>query len=391
MLARQSALLASSVEDVAIAWQIFSLRHLPLDLGLVGLVLFLPQLLLALPAGMLADRFDRRTVWMISVVVEAIGLCGFASLVMLRIHALAINLAAVAFVGIAHSVGAPAQRSMLVRLVHGPRFVRAQALVNSIGTVVTIAGPAIGGALIALATPVAFGAAAAAYVVAMTALLFLPPMRAAADETSWWKGARAGLRFIFGRKIILGAISLDLFAVLFGGATALLPVYATSILHVGPTGFGALRAAPAIGAGAVAAFIARRPIGRHAGPLMVACVAGFGAATIAFGLSRSFAISLFSLALVGAFDMVSVVIRQALVQLGTPDSLRGRVSAVEGVFIGASNELGDFESGTLASFIGTQASVVFGGIATLVVIAAWAVLFPQLRKLDRLDRLEEGA
>jgi len=208
-----------------------------------------------------------------------------------------------------------------------------------------------------------------------------PPLLHAAIE---------GIRFIFKRKIVLGAISLALFAVLFGGATALLPVYAASILHVGPTGFGILRSAPALGAALVAAFIARHPLKRRAGRVLFYCVAGFGVATIVFGISKNFWLSVIALALTGGFDMVSVIIRVALVQLGTPDAMRGRVNAVENVFIGASNELGAFESGTLAAFIGTEASVVAGGVATLVVIALWTVLFPKLRTFDRLDPSQQA-
>lgn len=384
-VARQTSLLAFSIEDVAVSWQIFALRHSPLDLGLVGLVLFLPQLLLALPAGVLADRVDRRRIIIASTIAEALGLAGFVALIVLRVHAVGIYLGAVAFIGIAHSIGIPAQRALLVNIVPKEQFVRAQALTSSIGQLVTIAGPALGGALIAIGTPIAFAGAAAAYIVATAAFTFLRKHVVEFEDVPMVHAAMEGVRFIFRQRVILGAISLDLFAVLFGGATALLPVFATSILHVGPTGFGVLRAAPAVGAAAVAGYVARHSLGRGAGRLLLICVSGFGVFTIVFGLSRSFVLSVISLALTGAFDMVSVVIRSTLVQLRTPNEMRGRVGAVENVFIGASNELGAFESGGLAALIGTQRSVVLGGVATLAVIALWSVLFPQLRQFEVVD------
>lgn len=384
-VARQTSLLAFSIEDVAVSWQIFALRHSPLDLGLVGLVLFLPQLLLALPAGVLADRVDRRRIIIASTIAEALGLAGFVALIVLRVHSVGIYLGAVAFIGIAHSIGIPAQRALLVNIVPKEQFVRAQALTSSIGQLVTIAGPALGGALIAIGTPIAFAGAAAAYIVATAAFTFLRKHVVEFEDVPMVHAAMEGVRFIFRQRVILGAISLDLFAVLFGGATALLPVFATSILHVGPTGFGVLRAAPAVGAAAVAGYVARHSLGRGAGRLLLICVSGFGVFTIVFGLSRSFVLSVISLALTGAFDMVSVVIRSTLVQLRTPNEMRGRVGAVENVFIGASNELGAFESGGLAALIGTQRSVVLGGVATLAVIALWSVLFPQLRQFEVVD------
>jgi hypothetical protein len=301
-------------------------------------------------------------------------------------RSIAVNLAAVAVIGIAHSLGDPVERTLLAGIVRSERFVRAQAMVTSVGQVITIAGPALGGLLIAIGLPVAFAAAAAAYGLAAGAFSFLAP-RPAQERALEPGEAVAGIRFIVHHPVILGAISLDLFAVLFGGATALLPIYATQILHVGPVGFGLLRSAPAVGAGLVAAVLARFPIARREGPLLMWCVAGFGVATIVFGISHDFVLSLLALAATGGFDVVSVVIRNTLVQLDTPDVMRGRVSAVENIFIGASNQLGAFESGALASLVGTVASVVVGGVGTLVVIALWAVLFPKLRRYDR-SRME---
>jgi MFS family permease len=382
-IALQGSRLAFSIEAVAIGWQIYGLRHSALDIGLVGLVLFVPQLLLAIPAGVIADRFDRRIVCVTCATLEMAAELLFLALVLSGSRSVAVNLAAVAVVGVAHSLGVPAERALLAGIVRSEGFVRAQALSTSVGQLVTIAGPAAGGVLIAIGTPFAFGVAAVIYGLAAFAFSRLKP-RAVDDASSLEPGAAMdGIRFIIAHPVVLGAISLDLFAVLFGGATALLPVYATQILHVGPIGFGALRSAPAVGAGVVAAYLARKPIARHAGPLMMWCVAGFGVATIVFGVSRNLWLSLFALAATGGFDVVSVVIRSTLVQLGTPDAMRGRVSAVENVFIGASNELGAFESGALASLAGTVASVTIGGVATLAVIGLWALLFPSLRRYDR--------
>lgn len=377
--------MAFSIEDVAVGWQIFALRHQPLDLGLVGLMLFLPQLILALPAGVLADRVDRRAICVVSTIAEAAGLLLFIALVHAKVQSLPVYLSAVLLIGIAHSAGIPAQRSILATLVHSGEFVRAQALSSTAGQLIVIAGPAIGGALLAVSTPAAFGVAAAFYILAALAFALLPARRLEHEGGSLRRAAAEGVRFIFNHKIILGAISLDLFAVLFGGAVGLMPAYATQILHVGSTGYGILRAAPAIGALLVAGYISRHPIHRGAGRLLFAVVAVFGACTIVFGLSKIFWVSIAALALLGGADMVSVVIRSALVQLNTPDAMRGRVGAVENIFIGASNELGAFESGGLAALIGVVPSVVAGGVATIVVIALWALLFPALRSFDRLD------
>jgi MFS family permease len=387
--ARQGGRLGYSIETVAIAWQIYGLRHSPFDIGLVGLVLFVPQLVLAIPAGMLADRFDRRLVCIACALGEVTAEFVFVALVLSGSRSLAVNLAAVALIGIAHSLGAPAERALLAGIVHSARFARAQAMSTAVGSVITIAGPALGGLLIAIGVPVAFVAAAIFYALGAVALSFLTPRPT--ETTAREPGAAiGGIRFIFHHPVILGAISLDLFAVLFGGATALLPVYATQILHVGPIGFGLLRSAPAVGAALVAAYLARHPLARHVGPLLLWCVAGFGVATIAFAFSRNLVISLLALAATGGFDVVSVVIRVTLVQLDTPNAMRGRVSAIENIFIGASNELGAFESGALAALVGTVASVAIGGIATLAVIALWAMLFPSLRSYDRIDHRKDA-
>ncbi|HEY5257072.1 MAG TPA: MFS transporter [Candidatus Baltobacteraceae bacterium] len=381
-VARQSARFGYSIESVAIGWQIYTLRHNAFDLGLAGLMLFLPQLVLAIPAGMMADRFDRRMVCMLCACGEVVAELGFVALILTGSRSLALNFCAIAVIGIAHSLGDPAERALLASVVKAHRFVRAQALSTSVSEVITIGGPAVGGLLLAASVPLAFAVAAVSYACGAIAFSFLTP-REQPDGDLEPQAAMDGIRFIFKHPVVLGAISLDLFAVLFGGATALLPIFATAVLHIGPIGFGALRSAPAVGATAVAAYIARHPLTRHAGPLMLWCVAGFGIATIVFGISHNLVVSLIALALTGGFDIVSVVIRATLVQLGTSNAMRGRVSAIENIFIGASNQLGAFESGTLAGFIGPVESVVVGGCATLVVIAIWAWRFPALRTYDR--------
>jgi MFS family permease len=382
-VARQSARLGYSIESVAIGWQIYTLRHNAFDIGLAGLVLFVPQLLLAIPSGVLADRFDRRMVCMLCAFGEVAAELVFVAVILTGTRSLALNLCAIGLIGIAHSIGDPAERALLASVVEGGRYVRAQALSTSVSEVITIVGPALGGVLIAVGVPVAFVAAAVFYAIGAIAFSFLTPRERPSDDLEP-KAAMDGIRFIFSHPVVLGAISLDLFAVLFGGATALLPIFAVSVLHIGPIGFGALRSAPAVGATAVAAYIARHPLSRKAGPLLLWCVAGFGIATIVFGVSHNLIVSLIALAATGGFDIVSVVIRSTLVQLGTPNAMRGRVSAIENIFIGASNQLGAFESGTLAGFIGPVGSVIVGGCATLMVIAVWAWRFPALRTYDRL-------
>lgn len=378
--------MSASIDDVAIGWQVYALTHSAFALGLVGLTWFAPQLLLAIPAGVLADRIDRRGICIAVALVNAACSSGYVALAHANVTALAPWFAIFAAQGISFSIGAPSQRSLLPQLVARDAFVRAAAFTSSVAQVVTIAGPALAGLLIVFGVPLAFGAAALMQLISAIGFALLPPQSPLPVDHSQsaLRSALGGVRYIFDHPIVLGAISLDLFAVLFGGATALLPVFATEVLNVGATGFGLLRAAPAFGAAIVALLIARRPLRRHGARWLFWCVAGFGAFTIVFGLSRSFVLSLFALAVAGGCDMVSMAIRSVLVQLRTPNAMRGRVSAVENIFIGASNELGAFESGTVAAAIGAVPSVVLGGAATLAVIALWALLFPALRRFDEL-------
>jgi MFS family permease len=386
LAARGLASLSSLMLTVAVGWHVYDLTHRAFALGMVGLAQFLPALLLSLPGGLAADRLERRTILV----------SGFSLQIVVAGLLLAISLAqgasaglifpVVALIGVGQAFVGPASQSLLPFLVPREDFPRAVAWNSSTFQVATIAGPAIGGLLYAFGPAAVYSASAGCYACAVILLLRVRArLHVSAAVKPGLDGLLTGLRFVFSRPPILGAISLDLFAVLFGGATALLPIYARDILHVGPWGLGLLRSAPAVGAALMAVFLAQRPLARRAGAWMFACVALFGVMTVVFGVSRSFAVSLAALAVLGAADMVSVVIRQTLVQINTPDENRGRVSAVNSIFIGASNQLGEFESGVTAAWLGTVPAVVAGGLGTLAVVAAWALLFPALRRADRLD------
>jgi MFS family permease len=376
--------LAYQVLAVAVSWHVFTLRHRAFDLGLVGLVLFLPAFFLALPAGVASDRIDRRALVAGMQLFEAAAIAGFVVAVVHGVRELGAYLAILAFVGTARAFGAPAERSLLPNIFPPERYLQAQATYSSLGQLIVIGGPALGGLLVAISTALALELAAVALTASACLLALLEIVRVVPTEPPSLRDALAGLRFLRSRPVIAGAISLDLFAVLFGGATALLPAFADGIFHLGAPGLGLLRSAPAAGAAVVAAYLARRPPRRHIGALLLGAVASFGVAIALFGLSRNIELSLAMLAIAGGSDMVSVVIRNGLVQLGTPDAMRGRVNAVENVFIGASNELGAFESGTLAAFVGVVPAVVIGGLGTLVVIGFWSVFFPALRRADRI-------
>jgi MFS family permease len=372
---------------VAISWHIFILTHQPFDLGLIGFAMFIPAVLLAIPSGVIADRFDRRLIVTIGRGVDLLCAAALFAFVQTNVTALVPYLFVVAVLGCERSLGRPAEKATLRNIVEADRYVNAQATQAASREIGTICGPAIGGALVALSTSAAFVAAGAMAFVAAIAFLRLRIRREArAPEPQTVSSALAGLAFIRSRPVILGAITLDLFAVLFGGATALEPVYAASILHIGPAGLGYLRSAPALGAAVVAAFISHRPPRERVGRLAFVSVLGFAVATIVFGLSTNLWISLAALVILGAFDVVGGVLRNGFVQLNTPDAMRGRVTAVQSVFTSTSNQLGAFESGTLAALIGTVPSVVAGGIATLAVAALCARFFPTLLRADRLEQ-----
>jgi MFS family permease len=377
--------MAIQIQNVAVGWLVYDLTREPLALGLVGLASFLPAICLALLTGHVADRYDRRRVLIACYAVttgSALGLlllAGSGSREVWPIYALT-----VAF-GAARAFANPAGQALVPNLVPLEHFKNAVAWNASAWQTATIVGPALGGILYAFGGTVVFGAATACF--ALTFLLVLAMRHRgarAAREKASWATLLAGLRFIRSREAILGAISLDLFAVLLGGATALLPIYARDILMVGPWGLGLLRSMPAAGAVVMAVWLAHRPLMRHTGRRMFQAVAVFGLATIGFGLSTSLPLSLLCLFVLGAADMISVFVRQTLVQIDTPDAMRGRVAAVNAVFIGASNELGEFESGVLAALVGTVPAVVIGGAGTLAVAALWARWFPALRDRDRL-------
>jgi MFS family permease len=395
--ARLLSILGVQMQSVAVGWQIYAMTGRPMSLAWVGLVQFLPAAGLSLVTGHTADRIERRRI--LRACHGAIAGLSAALVVLTRegvAHPDAIYVV-LAGLGVARAFLGPANQSLLPTLVPIEAFGNAVAWGSSFWQVATVLGPTLGGLLYA-----AFGGPAGVYALAallsLGALLMVALMKPEGRRPDSTKplrapppGARptrasvlAGVRYVRSNPIVLGAISLDLFAVLLGGATALLPVYARDILHLGPWALGVLRSAPAAGASVTAVTLALRPIERRAGVKMFAGVAIFGLATLAFGLSRNFASALAALVVVGAADMVSVFVRSALVQLATPDAMRGRVSAVNMVFIGASNELGEFESGITAQWLGTVPSVVVGGIGTLIVVALWCVWFPELRRVDRL-------
>jgi MFS family permease len=388
LLTRFVASFGVQMQTVAVGIQVYALRHSPLDLGLVGLSQFLPFVLLVLVAGQVADRFDRRRIGLACLVVQFACAAALAAFTVLGLASpLPVFAVMVAF-GISRAFQMPASQSLLPNLVPPALFRRAVAITSSSWQVATIAGPGIGGIVYAAAGPATvYALVAGLLAVAMVCLAGVrPPPRAEPATASSWRSMVEGLRFVWRQKVVLGAISMDLFAVLFGGATALLPAYAAEVLHTGAAGIGWLRAAPAAGAVAMAASLTLRPISRRAGHALFAAVAGFGVATIVFGASTDYALSLAALALLGAADMVSIFVRQVLVQLETPDAMRGRVAAVSSMFIGASNELGEFESGLTAAWWGLEPAVVIGGCATIVVAALWARLFPALWRLNALRR-----
>jgi MFS family permease len=377
----------SQVMFLGISWHVFVLTHQPFALGLIGFAMFVPSLVFAIPAGVIADRFDRRSVVTIGRLVELASALTLFALVWTGVTSLALYLLVVAVLGSERSLARASEKSFLRNIVEAERYVNAQATYASGREMMTVAGPAIGGALIAISTPAAFAAAAGMALVSTVAFACLRvKRRTPVTEAQSWAAALAGLSFIWSRPVILGAITLDLLAVLFGGATALLPVYAATILHIGPAGLGYLRSAPALGAAVVAAFISKRPPRERVGRLAFVSVIGFAIATIVFGLSQNLALSLVALVILGGFDIVGGVLRNGFVQLNTPDAMRGRVTAVQNVFTSTSNQLGAFESGTVAALIGTVPSVVGGGAATLLIAALCARLFPELRAADRIEQ-----
>jgi MFS family permease len=372
---------------VALGWQMYDLTGSAWDLGLVGLAQFVPALLLALPAGHQVDRHDRRRVLATVLglqVVAALGLAlASAAGWMGRDALLAVSLA----LGGLRAFQMPASQALLPQLVSAERLPQALALSSTALQGAIIAGPALGGFVYAGGAAAVYGLSASGFALATVCVLRLAARTPArVREPVSARTLLAGLHFIAHRPVVLGAVSLDLFAVLLGGAVALLPIFARDILHTGPWGLGLLRAAPAVGALAMSLALARWPVQRRSGAWLLGAVALYGATMVAFGLSTQLWLSLAMLAASGAADMVSVVIRQSMVQLATPDTMRGRVSAVNSVFIGGSNQLGEFESGATAALFGPVASVVWGGVGTGLVVLVWLGLFPALARHDRLVR-----
>jgi MFS family permease len=384
--ARFLATVAVQMQTVAVGWQLYAVTRDPLDLGLVGLSQFLPFVLLILPAGHLADSRDRRRIVAACFALECLCALLLLALSLRGLESARPVFAVMVLFGIARAFAMPAGQALLPNLVAREHFGTAVAVNSSTWQVATIVGPAIGGVVYLLGAPTAYASVAVLLAASVALLLGLRaggPDEGRPAEPLGWATLLSGLRFVRSRRVVLGAISLDLFAVLFGGATALLPVYAADVLHVGPAGLGWLRTAPGIGAAACGLALGLMPITRNVGRWMFGGVTLYGLATVAFGLSPHLGLSLAALTLMGAGDMVSVYVRHLLVQLETPDGIRGRVSAVNAVFIGASNELGEFESGLTASWWGTVPAVVVGGCATLVVSGLWARLFPELSRMDR--------
>ncbi|KQP76903.1 MFS transporter [Methylobacterium sp. Leaf111] len=384
--ARFLTCLAFQMQAVAVGWFVYDITRSALALGLVGLASFLPAMLSALVTGHVADTYDRRRVAALAYATLASADLGLLLAARLGTTTLWPIYGLVVVIGTCRAFANPALQALLPTLVPRPLFGSAIAWNASLWQSASILGPATGGFLYALGPAVVFGAAAVSFALASALILAIRfrPAPIAERPPVTWETLSAGLTYIRTHPVVLGAISLDLVAVLLGGATALLPIFAAEVLHVGPLGLGVLRSMPAAGAVLTAIALAYRPLQRRAGLRMLQAVGIFGLATVGFGLSTSLPLSMACLFVTGAADMISVFVRQTFVQGETPDSMRGRVSAVNSVFIGASNELGEFESGTLAALIGAVPAVVAGGLATLLVAALWGRVFPALRARDRL-------
>jgi len=391
--ARVAATLGVQIQSVALGWQMYSIARETMGVaqsafyvGMLGLAAFLPVFLLALPAGEAADRYDRKTILLACYTGETVTAIVLACATIFHFASIPLLLTLSAAFGASRAFMGPAGTALGPMLVPKTLLPRAIALNSLAWQGGSILGPTLGGLLVAQSASLSYGVTTALYLVAAICVLGIREnTRPVLNPGSRWDLMKEGLSYVWTNKIVFGAISLDLAAVLLGGATALLPVFARDILHVGGQGFGLLRAGPAIGATLVATALTRFPIHRRAGTIMFAGVGVFGAATLVFGLSTSLPLSVLALAVLGGADMLSVYVRQTLVQIVTPDHMRGRVAAVSSLFIGASNELGEFESGVVARFLGPVGAAVFGGVGALIATGLWAKLFPALRKADRLE------
>ena len=396
-LARVAVILGAEAQAVAVAWQVYSITHRAIDLGYTGLALFLPGLFFLLPAGHVADRFDRRHVILWCYSLQVVCSLTLLFLAMLGTHHVLFIYAVLFLIGTGRAFSAPASSALLPHLVPEKHFVNAVTWGGAIFQLANVTGPALGGLLFTLPLAAvlrelglegagivyAFTLATLIWFLALILSLHVRPGRMEHRAASL-KVVLAGFQYVRHSPLLLGSMSLDLFVVLLGGAVALMPIFANEVLHTGPRGLGALRAAPAIGALTMSLVMARFPISRGAGKRMFVCVAIFGVATVVFGMSRNLWLSLVVLAISGAADMISVIIRGSLLQLATPGEMRGRVSAVNSLFIGASNELGEFESGVTAQWWGAVRATIIGGLASLAVASSWSILFPALRQADEL-------
>ena len=391
-LARVVVIIGAEAQALAVAWQVYQITHRAIDLGYTGLVLFLPGLVFMLPAGHVADRFDRRQVILVCYALQAVASFWLFWLAWTGVSHVLPIFALLFAIGTGRAFSGPASSALVPHLVPQEHFVNAITWGSAIFQFSNIAGPALGGVLFTLPLHGRLHGASLVYLFTVLAILWFLAMvgslhvrpgrmehRAISKEV-----ILAGFHYVAKTQVLLGSISLDLFAVLLGGAVALMPIFAQDILHAGPRGLGMLRAAPALGALTVSIWLMVRPIRRQAGKRMLVCVAIFGAATVLFGISKSLPVSLAALYIVGASDMVSVVIRSSVLQLATPPEMRGRVSAVNSLFVGASNELGEFESGLTAQWWGAVRAAVIGGVGSLMITGLWAVFFPSLRRADAL-------
>lgn len=395
-IARLLVILGAEAQSLAVAWQIYQITHSALYLGYTGLALFLPGIFFVLPAGHAADRYDRKRIILICYILQAFCTGVLLWLALRGTHHVLWVYAILFAIGSGRAFSGPASSAIQPQLVPKGAFVNAMTWGSAIFQTANIMGPALGGLLFAIPlSGVLAGWAGAPLVYVGTLLTMLSFIglvstlrpRAEVTESKAFSISTmlAGGRYVRRARLLLGSISLDMFAVLLGGAVSLMPIFAQDILHAGPRGLGILRAAPALGALTISLYLARRPLKHHAGKIMLVAVGIFSVATIVFGLSKSLPLSLLALFFIGASDNVSVIIRQTILQLGTPPEMRGRVSAINWLFLGASNEFGEYESGLTAHWFGTVRAVVYGGIGSLVVTGLWSVFFPTLRNVDTLD------
>jgi MFS family permease len=391
-MARMAVIMGAEAQTVAVAWQVYSITHRALDLGLTGLALFLPNLLFLIPAGHVADRYDRRVIILVCYSLQVLCTGALLGIAVLGLRDVRLIYAVLFLIGTGRSFSGPASSALIPHLVPEGHFVNAVTWGAAIFQFANIGGPALGGLLFTLPLRSVLAGAGIVYIATLcTFVIFLALVGSLSVRLGRMEHrdlslqvVLAGFKYVRHAPILLGSSSLDLFVVLLGGATALMPIFAQEILHTGPRGLGVLRAAPAVGALIVSLALARYPLRNKAGLRLFVCVGIFGAAIVIFGLSHNLVLSLAALAVSGAADMVSVVIRSSVLQLATPPEMRGRVSAVNSMFLGASNELGEFESGLTAQWLGAVRATIFGGIGAMLVTGLWTVLFPDLRKADEL-------